>query len=67
MFGDIGAPELLIILLIVVLIFGVGRISKVGGELGKGIRAFREGLSGKEDETKPPDKPSTGAPPGPEA
>ena len=57
MFGDIGAPELIVILLIVVLIFGVGRISKVGGELGKGIRAFREGLSGKEDETKPPDKP----------
>ena len=51
MFQGIGLPELLIIALVVVLIFGVGRISKVGGELGKGIRAFREGLSGKEDET----------------
>lgn len=48
----IGLPELLIIALVVVLIFGVGRISKVGGELGKGIRAFREGLSGKDDDGK---------------
>lgn len=49
MFQGIGLPELLIIALVIVLIFGVGRISKVGGELGKGIRAFREGLSGKDD------------------
>jgi sec-independent protein translocase protein TatA len=48
---DLGAPELLIILLIVVLLFGVGRISKVAGELGKGIKAFRDGLRG--DESKP--------------
>lgn len=41
---DIGAPELIVILLIVILLFGVGRISKVAGELGSGIRAFREGL-----------------------
>lgn len=57
MFRQIGAPELLIIALVVILIFGVGRISKVGGELGKGIRAFRDGLSGKdEDSAKPEDK-----------
>lgn len=43
---DIGPSELLIILFIVVLLFGVGRISKVAGELGSGIRAFREGLQG---------------------
>jgi len=39
-----GPTELIIILVIVVLLFGVGRISKVAGELGSGIRAFREGV-----------------------
>lgn len=43
--GSLGIPELLIILAVVVLIFGVGRISKIGGELGKGIQAFREGVN----------------------
>jgi sec-independent protein translocase protein TatA len=53
MLRSIGVPELLIIVGIIVLIFGIGRISKLGGELGKGIRAFREGISGKVDETPP--------------
>ncbi len=44
-----GVPELLIVLAIVVLLFGVGRIGKIAGELGKGIRAFREGVSGNDD------------------
>lgn len=44
----IGVPELLIIVVIVILLFGVGRISKIGAELGGGIRAFREGLHGDE-------------------
>ena len=51
MFTKLGAPELLIILVIVLLLFGPGRLGKIAGELGTGIRAFREGLSeGKEDE-----------------
>jgi sec-independent protein translocase protein TatA len=62
MLRSIGLPELLIIVGILVLIFGIGRISKLGGELGKGIRAFREGISGKEGEVQPPkddqDKPA---------
>jgi sec-independent protein translocase protein TatA len=49
----IGAPELIIILIIVILVFGVGRIANIGGELGKGISAFRKGL--KDDEEKKPD------------
>jgi len=44
-----GIPELLIILVILVLLFGPGRIGKVAGELGKGIRNFRDGLGGKDE------------------
>jgi sec-independent protein translocase protein TatA len=40
----LGHWELLIILVIVLLLFGVGRIGKLGSELGKGIRSFREGV-----------------------
>jgi len=47
-----GLPELLIILVILVLVFGPGRIGKVAGELGKGIRNFRDGLAGKSDEAE---------------
>jgi sec-independent protein translocase protein TatA len=47
---DIGPSELLIILFIVVLLFGVGRISKIAGELGSGIRAFRDGLQGESED-----------------
>ena len=48
----LGTPELLIILLIIVLIFGVGRIDKIAGELGRGIRAFRKEVKSDEKETK---------------
>lgn len=49
--AGLGVPELLIILAVVLLVFGVGRISRIGSELGKGISAFREGVrDGKEDE-----------------
>lgn len=42
--AGLGVPELLIILAVVLLVFGVGRISRIGSELGKGISAFREGV-----------------------
>jgi len=51
---DIGAPELIIVLVIVVLLFGPGRIGQVAGEIGKGIRNFREGMSGKDDGKQEP-------------
>jgi sec-independent protein translocase protein TatA len=50
---DIGAPELILILVIVVILFGGGRVAKLGGELGQGMREFRKGLAGAEEETKP--------------
>lgn len=46
----LGGWEWVIILIIVLLVFGVGRISKLGSEMGKGISAFREGMKeGQED------------------
>ena len=48
--ANVRGWELIIILVVVVLIFGVGRIGKIAGELGSGIRAFREGLKGDDEE-----------------
>ena len=47
----LGPTELIIILIIVLLLFGVGRIGKIAGELGSGIRSFREGLQGDKEKT----------------
>jgi sec-independent protein translocase protein TatA len=50
----LGVPELVIIL-VIVLLFGVGRIGKISGEIGSGIRSFRDGLKGpdeKKEESK---------------
>lgn len=49
-----GLGELIIILIIILLLFGVGRVGKIAGELGRGIREFRKGLSG--EETPPEEK-----------
>ena len=49
---DIGAPELIIILVVVLLIFGPGRIVKVARELGESIRQFRQGLEAPHEQDK---------------
>jgi sec-independent protein translocase protein TatA len=48
MFG-FGVPELLILLVIIVILFGAGRIGKIAGEIGSGLRSFRDSLSDKDD------------------
>ncbi len=56
---DFGLPELLIILVIILLLFGPGRLGKLAGELGKGIRSFRDGLQGDKEPEKEPEKENT--------
>ena len=52
MFG-IGASELIIILVIILIIFGVGKLPQVGEGLGKAIRGFKKGISEPEDSGTP--------------
>ena len=44
-----GPLELIIILVIVILVFGVGRLPEVGGAIGKGIREFRKSMRGEDE------------------
>ena len=48
----LGVPELIIILVIIILLFGVGRVTKIGGELGGAIKSFRKGIKGDDEEKK---------------
>jgi sec-independent protein translocase protein TatA len=50
--GPVGGFELIIILVIVVLIFGVGKLPEVGGAVGRGIREFKQNVSNGEEAEK---------------
>ena len=50
MFSKIGPWEIILILVIVLIIFGAGRLPQVGSALGKGIRSFKRGASGDDEE-----------------
>ena len=63
----LGAPELIIILVIIILIFGVGKLPEVGQALGKGIREFRGAADAEDDDSQPPAKPAAPAAPAPAA
>jgi len=55
MFGSLGVPELLIILLIVIIIFGAGKLPQLGKGLGEGIRNFKDSVKdGQEPKDKKP-------------
>ena len=49
MFGSLGMPELLVILVIVIVIFGASRLPQLGRGLGEGIQNFKNGLRGTDD------------------
>ncbi len=52
--GGLGIPELLIILVIVLVIFGAGRLTEIMGALGKGIREFRKAAGDEEPKAEQP-------------
>lgn len=60
MLRNIGPIELLIILVIVILIFGVGRVSEIGAALGKSIREFRREIRKSEEEPETKEKDTQG-------
>ena len=72
MFGHLGLPELLILLVILLLVFGPSRLGDLGSSLGKGIKGFRKSMrddeidvtSGKEESKKidDPNLETTGTP-----
>jgi len=53
-----GPWEIALIVLVILIVFGVGKLPQVGGAVGRGLRAFRKGQAGEEDEEEeaPPKK-----------
>ncbi len=58
--GPFGIPELLIILLVIMLIFGARRLPEIGTSLGRGIRTFKSAVTG-EDEKHEEEKRNAGS------
>ena len=54
----VGPLELGIILVIIIIIFGVGKLPQIGGALGQGIREFRDSSRSDDQEIEPTDKPA---------
>jgi sec-independent protein translocase protein TatA len=61
--GWIGLPELLLLLLVVLLLFGPKRLPEMGRSLGKGMREFKDSITGKDETTSAELPASTEEPP----
>jgi len=62
---SLGAPELILILVIVLIVFGAGKLPQIGSAMGRGIREFRDATEGKSDSATttvvtPPDEKKSG-------
>ena len=62
---SLGPTELIIILIIVLVVFGGGRIGEIGGALGKGIREFKGSFKDEDPEPAPPPRPTASTAPPP--
>lgn len=60
MIGGIGMPELIVILVIILVIFGAGKLPEIGAGIGKGIRNFRKATSEPEQIDTPSNKDKPG-------
>ena len=56
MIGGIGMPELIIILVIILIIFGAGKLPEIGAGIGKGIKNFKKATKEVETDDKEPEK-----------
>lgn len=54
-----GPWEIGLIVLIILIVFGVGKLPQIGGALGKGIRSFKKGQSGEEEEKETDESPES--------
>lgn len=63
--GNLGAGEIVILMIIVLLVFGASRLPEAGRAVGKGLREFKRALTEAEDSIRrlPEDEPSTSPPP----
>ena len=57
LFGGLGTGEILLVALVVLLLFGGKKIPEVMSSLGKGVKSFKDGMEGLEEELKNPKKP----------
>lgn len=53
----IGPWEIALVLVIILIVFGVGKLPQVGGAIGKGLRAFKRGQRGEDEEEEEEEKP----------
>ncbi len=58
MFGNLGATEIILIVLVILLLFGAKKIPELARGIGKGMSEFKKGLKDVEDEIKNPEKPN---------
>ncbi len=58
--GPLGIPELAIIVVVILLIFGARRLPEIGSSMGKGIRTFKTALMGEEEKEAAEKQPSAG-------